>query len=66
MTKHDEFEDGDFQSVSETAELWHLSAKTLWREVHAGALEVVRLGAAGRIIRTTRRTRAAYLAARRS
>lgn len=58
-------EDGDFWSIPKTAEHWGVSAKTLWREVDRGALEVVRLGPSGRSVRTTRATREAYLAARR-
>ena len=58
-------EDGNGWSVSKTAKDWGVSAKTLWREIDRGALEVVRLGKSGRLVRTTRQTRAAYLAARR-
>ena len=56
-------EDGDFWSIPKTAAEWDVSAKTLWREVDRGALEVVRLGPSGRSVRTTRATREAYLVA---
>ena len=58
-------EDGDFWSVPKTAEAWGVSPKTLWREIQRGALEIVRLGPSYRSVRTTRASRAAYLAARR-
>lgn len=58
-------EDGDFWPVPTTARNWNLSPKSVWREVASGALEVVRLGPSGRSVRTTRRTREKYLAARR-
>lgn len=58
-------EDGDFWSFQRTADEWDTSVKTIRREVDRGALEVVRLGPSGRIVRTTRRTREKYLAARR-
>ena len=58
-------EDGDFWSIQSTAEEWDVSVKTIRREIDSGALRVVRIGPKGGSIRTTRQTRAAYLAARR-
>jgi len=55
-------EEGEFWSIPKAAAVWGVSAKTLWREVDRGALEVVRLGPSGRSVRTTRATRQAYLA----
>lgn len=57
--------DGDFWSIQRTAEEWDVSVKTIRREIDSGALRVVRIGPKGESIRTTTRTRAAYLAARR-
>ncbi|MEM7213192.1 MAG: hypothetical protein AAF479_15110 [Pseudomonadota bacterium] len=57
-------EDGSFWSLQRTAEEWNVSVKTLRREVERGALQIVRIGPKGRLIRTTRATREAYLAER--
>jgi excisionase family DNA binding protein len=64
MTNNYEPKDGDFLTIAETAQLWGVSERTVRREIEQRSLRVVRLGPSGRIVRTRRCDREAYLAAR--